>query len=178
MVMVNDLGKAIHLLVWTTTTMEINLKPGLFDRKIRFVLTFTFMLLFDRWWQTATFTRYVAKAFAARLCDLPSASWQPCWNGVWEWPCCAWSDDSTGHDSVCYGSRCTWGNIWRLLLGFHRATSFFFGEWVISLKQQACWLWYPIWYQHFPTFTPGPTRLTLEHPHLGTRPSAGGFCLS
>lgn len=52
MVMVNDLGKAIHLLVWTTTTMEINLKPGLFDRKIRFVLTFTFMLLFDRWWQT------------------------------------------------------------------------------------------------------------------------------
>lgn len=29
-------------------------------------------------------------------CDFSSASWLPCWNGVLEWPCCAWSDGSTG----------------------------------------------------------------------------------
>lgn len=42
-----------------------------------------------------TFSRCVALASVARLCDFSSASWLPCWNGVLEWPRCAWSDGST-----------------------------------------------------------------------------------
>lgn len=45
---------------------------------------------------TATFSRCVAWASSAWLCDFSSASWLPCWNGVLERPCCAWGVDSTG----------------------------------------------------------------------------------
>lgn len=52
-------------------------------------------------------------------CDFSSASWLPGWNEVLERPCCERSVDSTESCmTVCYGSGCTWGNIWRLLWAF------------------------------------------------------------
>lgn len=115
---------------------------------------------------TAIFSRCVALAFTAWLRDSSSASWLPCWNGVLEWPRCAWSVDGTGScmtlpvmDQVALGETFDGSS------GLSRGRSFP-GDRRISLKQQACWLWYPIWYWHFHKFTPLQTALTLEYPHL------------
>lgn len=78
-------------------------------------------------------------ASTAGLCDFfLNASWLPCWNGVLEWPCCAWSVDSAGSCmTLSVMDQVALGETFEGSSGLSQSRSFP-GDRRISLKQQAC----------------------------------------